>query len=262
MRSQKNAFDKSNLIHLKDKKWLARQKHAGKCVASVLNNCASAIASEKKLSLKDLEQIALKQMDVYKCTPTFKGYNGFPSAVCASVNEQVVHGIVTDYVMQPGDLVSIDLGATYEEAIADAARTWIYGEPKSRIDQALVETTKLALDEAIRSIKIGNRLGCVGNAISKVAKNSGFGLITKYGGHGLEYSDPHCDPFVENKSNSWEGIRIEPGLAIAIEPMLVIGEPQTKVLDDGWTVVTPKRSAHFEDSVTIMKDGIHIITET
>jgi methionyl aminopeptidase len=160
-----------------------------------------------------------------------------------------------------GDLVSLDLGATFEGAIADAAFTCIYGEPKSKEHVRLIRTCHDALYVAIKAIKVGKRLGVIGNAIHKYCKDSGYNLITKYGGHGLDYNIPHAEPFVANKSKTTDGIRIRPGLSIAIEPMLVIGQAKTKVESDGWTVVTPGIGAHFEHSVTVTETGNHIITE-
>jgi methionyl aminopeptidase len=178
----------------------------------------------------------------------------------------LVHGIVNDYVLKDGDVVSCDFGATYNGAVADAARTWIYKIPKSSEHVRLLKTCKEVLFAGAQAIKIGNRVGSIGFAIDKIVKKSGFGLITNYGGHGLGISEvgkgiPHASPFIFNKSTPMEGIMIQYGLAIAIEPMMTIGEPKTKTLDDGWTVVTPGISCHFENTYTIMEDGVHIITE-
>ena len=274
MRKQtKSNFGTNELITLKNHVWLELQKHAGRCVASVLVACASALKQRSPLSLKDLEVLALLKMQEFDCTPTFQGYRGFPSGICTSVNEQVVHGIATEYVLQGGDLVTVDVGATYKGAIADAARTWIYGEPKDKRHVQLVKAGREALDVGTKAVQVGKQVGAIGYAIYKFV-NSGlapgcyqYGLVTKYGGHGLDYNKPHADPFIHNKSESWDGARIVPGLAIAIEPMLVLGESgnwdvQTKTLNDGWTVVTKNLNCHFENSVTVMEDGIHIITET
>lgn len=249
------------LVVLKDNEWLKRQKHAGQCVSNILKNCGEAVSSESNLSLKDLEDIAIRFLKHYDCTATFLNYEGFPSVVCASVNKGLVHGVVHDYVLQPGDLVSIDVGATFEGAIADAARTWIYGEPKSQAHVELLETGKKALKAGQNAVKIGNRLGAIGNAISKEVNKTHFKLVTNYGGHGLEYDKPHTDPFVANKQAANSGVRIVDGLSIAIEPMVVIGSPRTKVGNDGHTVFTSDIGCHFENSVTVMDGLVHIITE-
>lgn len=252
----------SELVILKDNSWLENQIHAGKCVSSIFKKCSYAISNIDNLSLIDLEKIAIWTLKEYDCTATFLNYEGFPSAVCASVNKALVHGIVTDYVLQLGDVVSIDVGATYKGAIADAARTWIYGPAKCKQHEELLKVGKLALKAGQDAVKIGNRLGSIGNAINKLVSKSGFGLITDYGGHGLNLNIPHAQPFVANKQSSNSGIRITAGLSIAIEPMVVIGSTKTKVGDDKNTVFTEDIGCHFENSVTVMEDAIYIITES
>ena len=264
MRHNNNKIRTQSLVNLKDEKWLWRQKRAGRCVAQIHRTFIDMVREEKRpnLSLKDIEKMALSVMDIHDCTPTFQGYKGFPGAVCLSVNSNMVHGIPTDYVLQDGDVVRLDLGATFEGAIADAAYTCIYGEPKSKEHVRLLKTCKGALQAGIDAIEIGKHLGVIGNAIHKYCKDSGFGLITNYGGHGIDYDTPHAEPFVANKERPDAGIRIQAGLSIAIEPMLVIGDTRTKVESDNWTVSTPGINCHFEHSVTIMEDGKkHMITE-
>ena len=255
--------NKSVFVKLKDDQWLHKQKHAGRCVGHILKNCRKLIeAKTPNLSLKDLEQHALQYMKLMECTPTFQSYKGFPSAICTSVNKQVVHGIVTDYVLQNGDIVTVDLGATYEGVIADAAYTRVYGEPKSKEITRMLDTCKGALKAGIKAVKVGNRLGAVGDAIHKYTKDSGFGLITEYGGHGIDLDIPHAQPFVANRAHKNEGIRIQPGLTIAIEPMLVMGETKSRVLEDGWTVVTGGLNCHYEHTVFVEDENtVHIVTE-
>jgi methionyl aminopeptidase len=262
LQNNQSAFDNQSLIVLKDRAWLKRQKHAGRCVSNILKGFDQMIKEKTpNLSLLDIENMALLCMKYYDCTPTFKNYKGFPGSVCLSVNKQLVHGIPNDYVLRDGDIVSLDLGATYEGAIADSARTAIYGEPKNPEHVRLINACKEALNLAIKSIAIGKKLGVIGNAISKHAKNTGFNVIENYGGHGIDYNKPHAEPFVANKANSNEGITIQPGLSIAIEPMFVIGAAETKTDSlDKWTVTTPGIGAHFEDCITIMEDGNHFIT--
>jgi len=250
----------TNLIVLKDKNWLENQKHAGKCVSNILLNCEKAICSEASLSLRDFEQIANETFDLYKCSTTFLNYNGFPNSICVSINEVLVHGIITDYLLQPGDVVSIDVGATFKGAIADAARTWIYKEPKSKIHVEMLEVCKKALIAGQEAVKIGNRLGAIGNAIYKLVSKTQFGLVTDYGGHGIG-PNLHEPPFVFNKSSQNEGIRITNGLSIAIEPMVVVGQPTTKVGQDGFGVLTPGVGCHFENSVTLLDNELYILTE-
>jgi len=257
----KNTFSDNCIINLKNDDWLHKQRVAGKVVAKTLTFLKNEVANKTTSTMLDLNALAEEIIISSGCTPTFKNYKGFPSGVCISINKQLVHGIPTDYKLQEGDVVSFDLGATYQGAIADSAITCIYGEPKSLDHVRLIEATEESLMKGIESIKVGNRLGCIGSAISKCAKYHGFGLVSNYGGHGLDWDVPHAAPFVANKSEINEGIRIAAGLSIAIEPMLTIGSPTTKVLDDGWTVVTDNIGSHFEHSVYVHEDYVEIITD-
>lgn len=262
MRFNKNNFAENSLIILKDELWLKRQKHAGRCVANILKECGNLIkTTAPNLSLKDLEQLTYLYTRNMDCIPTFLNYKGFPGAACISVNKQLVHGIPTDYILQDGDIISVDLGATFEGAIADAARTWIYGNPKSPEHVRLLKVGREALDNGVKAVKVGSRLGEIGYAIHNTVKNTNYSSIINYGGHGINYSQPHADPFVSNKDIPTNGIRIRNGLSIAIEPMLVIGSSKTDILDDGWTVITSGLSCHFENSICVMNDVVHILTE-
>lgn len=257
-----NKFINNSLIHLYDHISLVKQKIAGRCVASILKECGKLITNNTpNLSLKDLEQLTYLYTKNMDCTPTFLNYHGFPGAACISVNKQLVHGIPSDYILQDGDVVSVDVGATYEGKIADAARTWIYGEPKSKEHVRLLNTCKNALKSAIKNIAVGKQLGTIGYTIHNETKNSNFSLILNYGGHGIQDNIAHAEPFIANKSGQFDGPRFQIGMVMAIEPMLCIGEAKTKTLNDGWTVVTPDIGCHFEDTVVLMEDGVHIITE-
>jgi methionyl aminopeptidase len=256
----KEPFSTSGFFTLKDNEWLEKQRIAGRIVAHCLTHLQRLVEQKTNLTTRQLsleaEQIILDS----GCTATFKGYKGFPEAVCISVNKELVHGIPKDYVLQEGDVVSFDLGATYEGAIADSAITCIYGKPKNIRHVALIKATENALLKGIQAISVGKRLGVIGNAIAKSAAHDGFGIVTQYGGHGLEYNKPHASPFVENKSDPNTGIRIAAGLSIAIEPMLTIYLPETKVASDNWTVLTPDIGAHTEHSIFVHMDRVEIIT--
>lgn len=256
------SFSDQQLVILNDKNWLENQKIAGRCVALCLKKSEELIKNSKSITLKQIESdcfLIMKEMD---CTPTFFGYKGFPGIICASVNNQLVHGIPTSYEIQEGDIVKIDLGATYKGAIADAARTMIRGTPKSQEHVELVQTCKKALENAIKAIQIGKNLGVIGAAIHYTVKKTRFGLITNYGGHGIIEGKVHANPFVSNKSQSNQGIRIQPGLCIAIEPMATIGDTRTTVdKKDGWTVWVSGMAAHEENSIYVGEDKIHVVTE-
>ena len=256
-------WDKSELIPLHNQTWLSNQKVAGKCVASILKSINNLISQKTpNLNLLDLEQEAYKQLKEFNCEPTFLGYKGFPSCICISVNKELVHGIPKNYIIKEGDIIKFDLGATFNGAIADAAATAIYGKEKSIFHKEMVETCREALLNAIKVISVGKQLGVIGNAISKTVKKGPFGLVTEYGGHGLDVNNPHALPFVPNKSQPNEGPRFQNGMTIAIEPMFVLGSTvETKVDSDGWTVIANDVTSHFEHTIFVEDNKVLIITE-
>jgi len=262
----KSPFGFSECINLKGNDWLEKQRVAGKIVSATLSLLENEVKNNTQLSLLELNKLAESFIYDSKAIPTFKGYKGFPCGVCISVNKQLVHGIPTDYKLQEGDVVSFDLGATYEGVIADSAITCIYGTAKSEQHKLLLKATEESLMEGINAIRIGDRLGCIGYAINKCLKKYGFGVIHNYGGHGISFNPvtgegiPHASPFVSNKSNRDEGIRIQPGLVIAIEPMAVIGDTYTFVASDNWTVCGMGISAHYEHSIYVHNDYVEIVT--
>jgi len=253
----------NNLVILKDNNWLQKQRIAGKCVSDILSSISEVIKDKQpNLSLKDLEYIADKQIKLDGLNPIFKGYKGFPSSICLSVNKQIVHGIPSDYILKEGDVVKFDTGASLDGVIADAASTEIYGEAKDKSHIELVKVCKEALNQAIKSIKVGNKIGCIGYAIHKyVTSNSRFNIILNYGGHGLDINTPHAFPFIANKSRPNEGITIQEGMTFCIEPMLVIGDNKTTIEKDGWTVSCNGVTAHEEHTVFVHKDSVEIITK-
>lgn len=261
MNAPKELFSDNSLVRLKGKDWLEKQRVAGRIAAETLKLLEGAVKGKTFHSLLALNEMAEHYIIKNGGTPTFKGYKGFPAGVCMSLNKELVHGIPKDIVLDDGDIISFDLGVTYQGAIADTAITCIFGEPKQQRHVSLVKATEESLMKGIEAIQVGKRLGVIGQAISNHAKTYGFGLITNYGGHGLDWDIPHAPPFVENKSDDSKGIRIPAGLAIAIEPMLVLGSTTTTTLNDGWTVVTPDLGAHFEHSIYVHEDHVEIITD-
>lgn len=251
----------SSFIKLKDEDWLLKQRVAGRAVAATLTALESLVMSKTSKSLIELNEIGEEIIATHGCTPTFKGYKGFPAGVCISVNKHLVHGIPNDSVLQEGDVVKFDLGATFEGAIADSALTCIFGEARNPLHKKLVEATKKSLELGIAAIAVGKPLGVIGNAIYKYGREQGFSVVTDYGGHGIDLDRPHAPPFVANRSDPNEGVIIQPGLTIAIEPMLIAGSTsKSKTLEDGWTVVTYDIGAHFEHSVFVHEDRVEIIT--
>ncbi len=193
--------------------------------------------------------------------PAFKGLYGFPASACISVNEEVVHGIPTGRrVIEEGDLVSVDVGVKLDGWYADSARTFGVGE----IDDGarrLLEVTERALHEGIARAVPGNRMGDIGHAIQSTAEAAGFGVVRDLVGHGVGRA-PHEEPQVPNWGRPGRGLRLVPGLVLAIEPMINEGTPEVRTLADRWTVVTldRKRSAHFEHTVAVAEGGPLILT--
>lgn len=259
--SNQEAFSNTGFFLLKGQDWLDKQRIAGKIAAQTLILLENEVKNRTTKSTLELNNIAEEFIIKSGGLPTFKGYKGFPSGVCISINKELVHGIPKDIHFKDGDVVSFDLGVTIEGAIADTALTCIYGTPKSELHLKLIKATDDALMKGISAISVGKQLGCIGNAISKSVKGDGFAIVNNYGGHGLGWNNPHTAPFVANKANINEGIRIQPGLSIAIEPMAVINSAFTKVLDDGWTVVTNDIGSHAEHSIYVHENHVEILTD-
>lgn len=254
------------IIDLHDNDWLEKQRYAGKVVAKTLALLENLVKEKTIKSLLELDQIAEEFILKNNCIPTFKNYKKFPNSVCISVNLTLVHGISDKRKLCEGDVVSFDLGATFEGVIADAARTIVFGEYLNEQHEKLVRTTKECLQKAIDNIQVGKRLGCIGETIYKHARNNNFSVITNYGGHSISKKDdigiPHAPPFVANKANANEGVRFCEGMVLAIEPLLVIeNSTKTRTLDDGWTVVCENICAHYEDTVYIHQDKVEVITK-
>lgn len=195
------------------------------------------------------------------------GTGGFPATICASVNDEVVHGIPGRRVLVEGDLLSIDAGCVLDGWHSDSAISVHVGEPPSMAEVDLVNATELAMWAGIAAARAGGRLGDVSWAIQMSGEKSGaedgrrYGSVSGYGGHGIGTA-MHMDPFIPNQGTRGKGLRLTPGMALAIEPMLTLGKPSTNELDDGWTVVTRDgaRAAHFEHSVAICSDGVSVLT--
>ena len=256
-------FTKMQFVELKDDEYYEKLKHSGMVVAKCLKHFKNLIEAKPPfLNLLDIEADCVKIIAEHDCIPTFKGYKSFPGAVCLSVNKALVHGIPRNYIIENGDVVTLDLGAHTEcGVIADAAVTAIYGEPNDERHPRMLKYCKEALDRGIKAIEVDKQLGCIGHAINNHVKSSGFKLVVEYGGHGINRYTPHAQPFVLNKAQRNEGIRIQPGLSIAIEPMLAIGSNKTKKLSDKWTVVTRDIGCHYEHSIFVKEDGAHVMTD-
>lgn len=246
------------MITKKSREELKLMRHAGSIVALVHQEMKKAVC--EGISTLELDIIAQKIIKENRAVPTFLGYHGFPASICASVNEQVVHGIPSkDVILKAGDIISIDVGATFHGLVGDGAWTYPVGEI-SEDKKMLLETTEKALMAGVSRMMNGNLLEEVSAAVEDVALAKGLGIVRQYGGHGVG-RNMHEDPFVFNYRTGNKTI-LKTGMTIAIEPMLNLGRDDVYVLDDDWTVVTAdsKASAHFEHTVLVGEDGPEILT--
>ncbi len=247
------------MINKKSREEIKLMKIAGSIVALVHKEMEKVI--EPGISTLELDKIAYDIIKKNKAIPTFLGYNGFPASICASINEQVVHGIPNkDVILKEGDIVSIDVGATFRGLVGDGAWTYPVGKISSEV-QKLLEVTKNALFKGIEQMIPDSPLELVSAAIEDAALEGKVGIVREYGGHGVG-KNMHEEPFLFNyRTNS--KIIIKPNCAIAIEPMLNLGCDEVHTLEDNWTVVTndKKPSAHFEHTVIATQDGPLITTQ-
>jgi methionyl aminopeptidase len=213
------------------------------------------------VTTKELDRAAERMIRDAGALPTFLGYRGYPASVCLSINEEVVHGIPSDRrQVREGDIVSVDLGATFQGFVGDTAATFMAGNV-SEEDRRLVETTRRCLERAIDKMRAGNRLGDVSSAVQACAEAEGYGVVRDYVGHGIGRA-MHEEPAVPNHGEAGTGLRLDAGLVLALEPMINAGTWKVKTLPDGWTVVTQdgRRSAHFEHTVAVTEGGPEILT--
>lgn len=239
-------------------------RKAGLVVGETLTLLAEKVAPG--MTTADLDALAEAHIRGRGATPSFLGYHGFPATLCVSVNDEVVHGIPGDRVIEDGDLVSVDCGAIVEGWHGDAAFSVVVGAADPA-DQALVETTRQCLWRGIAALRAGGRLGEVGAAVQDhveaTAAGAGaeYGIVEDYVGHGIG-RQMHEDPQVPNYRTRDKGPKVKPGLVVAVEPMLVAGDQETRVLEDDWTVVTADgaRAAHWEHSVAVTDGGLWVLT--
>jgi methionyl aminopeptidase len=248
------------MISLKSASELALMREAGRIVAEVLSRIEETVAPG--ISTADLEAIA-EEIIVGKhgAIPSFKGYRGFPGIVCASLNEEIVHGIPGQRVMHQGDIVSVDVGVIYKGYHGDAAVTVAVGDVDSET-QRLLDVTAESLQVGIAAALPGNWSSDISKAIERYVESQGFSVVREYTGHGIG-RNMHEDPQVPNFHAPRMGrARLRPGMTVALEPMVNAGGWRTRVLDDDWTVVTAdgERSAHFEHTVAITQNGPTILT--
>jgi methionyl aminopeptidase len=235
-----------------------KMRRAGRVVADTLEILREAV--RPGVTTKQLDEIAEREIRARGATPSFKGYRGFPATICTSLNHEIVHGIPGSKILHAGDLVKLDCGAIVEGYHGDAAITVPVGEPGEDA-RKLIETTERSLRAGIAEAKAGRRVGDIGAAVQTLAEGAGFSVVREYVGHGIGRA-LHEDPPIPNYGTPGKGLPLEPGLVIAIEPMVNIGGFETRLLADGWTVVTADGtlSAHFEHTVAITEDGPEVLT--
>lgn len=246
------------MINKKSRDEIKRMRYAGHIVALVHQKMKEVV--EPGISTKELDNIAMKIIKENRAVPTFLGYAGFPACICTSINEQVVHGIPSETaILKEGDIIAIDVGATYGGLVGDSAWSYRVGKVSPEVDK-LMKTTEESLYAGIEQMRPGNVLDDISKAIEAVAVRDGYGIVRQYGGHGVGHQ-MHEDPFLFNYSVG-DNTLIKVNTAIAIEPMLNLGGDDVTVADDGWTVSTKdgKPSAHFEHTVIATEDGPLITT--
>jgi len=247
------------MITKKSREEIKLMKMAGDIVAQV--HLAMKDAVKPGVSTKELDDIAYEIIKSNKAVPTFKGYRGFPASICASINDEVVHGIPSDKrILKEGDIIAVDVGATFHGLVGDSAWTYAVGEI-SEDNKRLMEGTEKALMAALDKMRAGNTLNDVGGAVEDVAKEYRLGIVRQYGGHGVGRS-MHEEPFVFNY-RAGDSTVLKPGMTIAIEPMLNLGGDDVYEHADGWTVSTVDKSAsaHFEHTILVTEDDPVILTQ-
>jgi len=238
---------------------LEKMRAAGRLVGQVLTALAAKVAPG--VTTAELDAIAEGLIVDAGATPAFKGYHGYPATICASVNDEVIHGIPSGQrVLNAGDVISIDVGAKLNGYYGDSAVTLAVG-PISEAAATLLRVTEESLYKAIEVVKPGSRISDIGHAVQKHVEAHGFSVVREFVGHGIG-QEMHEEPQVPNYGEPGRGPRLAEGMVIAIEPMVNAGKPQVKVLSDGWTAVTRDHSlsAHFEHTVAVTADGPWILT--
>lgn len=246
-------------IIIKSPREIALIKKAGSILADTFDYLK--VHTRAGISTKELDKLAESFIRSHGGIPTCKGYEGFPGAICISVNDTLLHGIPSkSIILKDGDIVSYDICVTYEGYIADACRTFSVGEISSEAKR-LLDTTKKCFFEAVKLVKPGVHLGDISQKIYETGTSEGYTLTRDYGGHGVG-REMHEDPFVLNYGEKGTGPILKKGMVIAIEPMLNEGKVELYTLDDGWTVKTldGKLSCHYENTIAITDDGYEILT--
>jgi len=247
------------MIICKTQREIDIMRQAGRIVALTHKELQKHI--KPGITTNKLDKIAEEVIRSYHALPSFKGYNGFPGSICASLNEELVHGIPSTRVLKDGDIISIDIGANYNGYHGDSAWSYPVGEVSEEA-KTLLYVTENSLYEGLKQAKVGNRLLDISHAIQKYVENKGFSIVREYVGHGIGQS-LHEDPHVPNYGEPHRGPLLKRGMTLAIEPMVNQGKRFVRTLPNNWTVVTAdnKLCAHFEHTIVITDDGYEILTQ-
>ncbi|MBU0469352.1 MAG: type I methionyl aminopeptidase [Candidatus Omnitrophica bacterium] len=251
-------MDQTNKIGIKTSEELVVLREAGKILSAIVKELKCSLKTG--ISTQEIDILAENLIKDYGVIPAFKGYRGFPGCVCVSINDEVVHGIPSKRKMENGDIVSLDVGIIYKEYYSDMAITAGIGDIDAEF-QRLMDVTKESLDRGIEQARENNHLSDVSHAIQKYVEENGFSVVREFVGHGIG-KQLHEDPEIPNFGEPNNGPILKAGMVLAIEPMVNIGDWHTKILNDGWTVVTKdgKPSAHFEHSIVVTKEKPEILT--
>lgn len=248
-------------ITIKSEREIELMAEAGKILERVHNELEKAL--RPGMSTKDIDTLGEEIIRSYGCIPSFLNYNGYPASICVSVNQEVVHGIPDKHrIIQEGDIVSLDAGVIYKGYHSDAARTHAVGEVSEEAKK-LIQVTKESFFEGIKFAKAGNHLFDISGAIGRYAEERGYGVVRDLCGHGIGTA-LHEAPEIPNYEAGRKGVRLRPGMTLAIEPMINIGTHEVDWLDDDWTVVTRdgSLSAHYENTILITEGEPRILSLT
>ncbi len=245
-------------IMIKSDREIEIMRQAGRIVATVLAELKSQVKPGVKT--RALDEIALRETEKLGAIPSFKGYHGYPASVCVSINDEIVHGIPGNRVMNEGDIVSIDFGVIYDDFQGDAALTVGVGRITPEAEK-LLEATEGSLMAGIQVAHAGARLGDISSAIQEYAESRGYSVVREYTGHGIG-RNMHEDPPIPNFGLPGQGPLLKKGMTLALEPMINIGDWRTRLEDDNWTVKTSdgSLSAHFEHTIAVTAEGSEILT--
>jgi methionyl aminopeptidase len=246
------------MIIYKSEEEIRSIKRSNQIVAKILSELGLMI--KPGIQTKDLNEYAERRTREMDAVPAFKGYRGYPASLCASINEEIVHGIPSSRTLRSGDIISLDFGVVYDGFYGDAAVTYPVGEITPQVEK-LIATAREAFAMGVAKIKEGNRLSDISYAIQSHVESQGFSVIRSFVGHGIGFS-LHEEPQVPNFGSPGRGPKLKPGMVLAIEPMISIGNWEVEILSDNWTAVTKdgSLSAHYEHTVALTQNGVEILS--